>query len=233
MNGRRFLPMAVFFFAFLLIYPLKFSDFFFLLRYFTLFSGMILDISSWWQALESFEKIYWVIALVFSALFVTQITLSFAGGDTDAMGDADAFIADDTGIGSQYFTFKNMVAFFTMFGWMGIAGTQAGWSQPVVIIVALLAGIALVAVMAYIFSRLLGLQQSGTMQITNAINKMGNTYLFIPGARRGTGKVQLSVQGSVHELQAITDDPEDIPTGKLVKVTGVIGTDLLVVTSKI
>jgi membrane protein implicated in regulation of membrane protease activity len=194
---------------------------------------MILDISSWWQALENFEKIYWIIALLFSALFVTQIILSFAGGDSDAMGDSDAFIEDDAGIGSQYFTFKNLVAFLTMFGWMGIAGTQAGWSQPIVVIVALLAGIALVGVMAYIFSRMLGLQQSGTMQITNAINKMGTTYLFIPGDRKGTGKVQLSVQGSVHELQAITDDTADIPTGKPVKVTGVIGTDLLVVTAKI
>jgi hypothetical protein len=41
------------------------------------------------------------------------------------------------------------------------------------------------------------------------------------------------VQGSIHELQAITDDNADILTGKPLKVTGVIGTNLLVVTAKI
>ena len=194
---------------------------------------MILDISSWWQALDSYERIYWVIALLFSALFITQVILSFAGGDADAMGDADAFVDEDAGLGSQYFTFKNLVAFFTMFGWMGVAGTKAGWSQPVVILVALIAGTTLVFILAFLLSRMLRLQQSGTMQIKNAINTIGSTYLPIPAARKGTGKVQLKVQGSVHELQALTDDTDDIPTGRMVKVTGVIGTDLLVVTTQI
>ncbi len=200
---------------------------------FYLLSSMILDISTWWQALESFERIYWIIAIVFSAIFALQLILSFSGGDTDAVGDAEMVIDDDAGLGSQYFTLKNMIAFFTLFGWVGVAGTQAGWSKPVVVIVALLAGVAMVALMVFMLSRILRLQQSGTMEIKNAINQFGNTYLFIPAARDGTGKVQLKVQGSLHELDAITDDENDIPTGKLVKVTGIIGSDLLLVTTKV
>jgi hypothetical protein len=198
-----------------------------------LLSSMILDISSWWQAMESFEKIYWTISIVFSALFALQLILSFSGSDSDAMGDAEMAIDDDAGVGSQYFTFKNMVAFFTLFGWVGVAGTQAGWNKVLVVLVALMAGIAMVILMVFMLSRMLRLQQSGTMQLKNAINQFGNTYLIIPAARKGTGKVQLKVQGSLHELDALTDDENDIPTGKMVKVTGLIGNDLLLVTSQI
>ncbi len=194
---------------------------------------MILDIASWWQALESFEKIYWVIALLFSSLFVTQLIISFAGGDGDSMGDADLSIGDDDGMGSQYFTFKNAVAFFTIFGWVGVAGVGAGWSHPLIITVGVLSGLAMVALLVFMLSRIMKLQQSGTMQIQNAVQQLGHTYLYIPGNRKGTGKVQLKVQGSIHELEALTDDSEDIPTGRPVKVTGVIGNDLLLVTTRL
>ena len=78
-------------------------------------------------------------------------------------------VDDDAELGSQHFTFKNMVAFFTLFGWVGVAGTQAGWNKMVVVFTALLAGIAMVALMLFMLSRILRLQQSGTMQIKNAI----------------------------------------------------------------
>jgi hypothetical protein len=194
---------------------------------------MILDIQTWWQDLEGIQKIYWVIALIFSALFVTQIILSFASGDADAMGDADVSVDADEGIGSQYFTFKNMVAFFTMFGWVGIAGTNAGWNPAVTMIAGIMAGVAVVAMLVFMLNKMMKLQQSGTLDINNALHQTGNTYLFIPAGRKGVGKVQLKVQGSVRELDAMTDDDEDIPSGRPVKVTGIIGNDLLLVSKNL
>ena len=68
---------------------------------------MLLDISTWWQSMQLFEKIFWVIALLFSLLFLVQTILSFAAGDNDtAMGDADSYIDHDDGIGYQFFTIK-------------------------------------------------------------------------------------------------------------------------------
>ena len=194
---------------------------------------MILDIQTWWQNLAGVEKIYWVIALLFSALFITQIILSFAGGDNDALGDADISVDADEGIGSQYFTFKNMVAFFTMFGWVGVAGTNAGWNPVITIITGLSAGLAVVAMLVFMLNKMMKLQQSGTLDIQNALHKTGNTYLHIPATRKGVGKVQLKVQGSVRELDAMTDDGDDIPSGRPVKVTGIIGTDLLLVSKNL
>ncbi|HEX7845673.1 MAG TPA: hypothetical protein VF476_07690, partial [Chitinophagaceae bacterium] len=83
---------------------------------------IFLDISSWWQALNSIEKIFWVVALLFSALFLIQLVLSFITGDGDpSTGDADDYVGGDDGTGHQFFTIKNMIAFFTIFGWTGIA----------------------------------------------------------------------------------------------------------------
>jgi hypothetical protein len=196
---------------------------------------MLLDITSWWQALILFEKILWVIALLFSALFILQsvVSLAGAGGDDYDGGHADTGIGEDDGTGYQFFTIKNMIAFFTMFGWTGIAAYSSGLNKGITIVVALAAGAAMVFIMALLFKNVSKLKYSGTLQLKNAINKTGNVYLFIPGARKGTGKVHIQVQGALKELDAMTDDSVDIATGRLIKVIGIIDERLLLVTAQI
>lgn len=195
---------------------------------------ILCGISSWWQALGSTEKIFWVIALIFSFLFLIQMVMSFIGGDAgEASGDADASIGDDEGTGHQFFTLKNLVAFFTIFGWTGIACLKGGMNQGVSIGIAVLAGSVVVLIMILLFKSMNRLKQSGTLQIKNAVGLIAETYLFIPPARQGFGKVHIKIQGSLHELQAITDDAEQIPTGKLVKVSGIINDSLLLVTTQL
>lgn len=195
---------------------------------------IFLDISSWWQSMPGFEKIFWVIALLFSLLFLLQTILSFTGGDgNDSMGDSDFSIEHDGGIDQGYFTIKNLIAFFTIFGWTGIAMINGNANKGVTIAVALAAGIAVVLMMVFLFRSMSKLKQSGTLQIKNAIGVVAETYLLIPSARNGFGKVHIKVQGSLHELQAITDDVNDIATGKLVKVTGIINDSVLLVTSQL
>jgi hypothetical protein len=196
---------------------------------------MLLDISSWWAGLDSFGKILWVIALLFSALFLIQTVLSFIGGYADdggdVTGDSDMGVGDDDGMGSQYLTLKNLVAFFTMFGWAGLAAYSSGMGKALSIVVALGAGVAMVALLILLLKNVGRLKESGTMEIGNAINQVGETYLFIPPKRSGIGKVHIKIQGSLHELQAVTDDAAEIATGKMVKVTGVINDKILLVTS--
>ena len=107
---------------------------------------MLLDINTWWQSLPLFEQIFWVIALLFSLLFLIQTIISFTAGDADtAVGDADAYVDHDDGIGYQFFTIKNLIAFFTMFGWTGIACIRGGISAGATILLAVAAGLVLVA----------------------------------------------------------------------------------------
>jgi uncharacterized membrane protein len=195
---------------------------------------VLLDISSWWQGMDFFAQIFWSIALLFSLLFLIQMVVSFVGGDGDAAsGDADDYVSGDDGIGYQFFTIRNMIAFFAFFGWAGVAGISGGLHRGLTILIALLAGSVVVAMMAFLFRSMSKLKQSGTLQIKNAIGLVAETYLFIPASRGGFGKVHIKVQGSLHELQAITDDAEQIATGRLVKVTGIINDSVLVVTSSL
>jgi glucan phosphoethanolaminetransferase (alkaline phosphatase superfamily) len=193
---------------------------------------MILDISSWWQAMDGFSKFFWFIAILFSILFILQMFMTFlGGGDTAAVGDADTFIDGDAGIGSQFFTIKNLIFFFTLFGWTGVVGIQNDWNRTITVVAAVMAGVAMVVMMLFLIRSLMKMESSGTMKIQNALNTIGKAYLPIPANRKGTGKVQLKVQGSIHELIAITDDNADIATGSVVKVKGIIGDELLLVTT--
>mgnify|MGYP000580640094 CR=1 FL=1 len=69
----------------------------------------------WFNGLPLFEKIYWFIAIPASLVFLFVLVTTFLGTDVDGDGDIEAD-GDETGeIGFQFFTFKNLVGFFTIF----------------------------------------------------------------------------------------------------------------------
>jgi len=192
---------------------------------------MLLSFSSWWQHLATFEKMLWGIALVFSALYLLQSLLSIAGGDVDhSAGDSDSSIDHDDGMQFQFFTIKNMMVFFTMFGWVGLATHYSGMNKLASILLGLAAGMTIVLLMFVVLKNMSRLRHNGAMQLTNAINQTGTTYLFIPANRSGVGKVHIKVQGTLHELQAMTDDDIEIATGKLVRVKNIVNDRILLVT---
>lgn len=183
----------------------------------------------WFQQLQGMELILWCIALLFSFLFLVQTIISFfIGGD-----DSDLDEVGDHGHGdvSRFFTLRNMIVFFTMFGWSGLAAYKSGVSHTGVTVIALASGVLMVAVLYWIMTKASHLRQSGTLQTRNAISQVGETYLRIPAQRNGVGKVQIQVQGRLVELDAMTDDAQDIATGKPIKVLGTLNERILIVTS--
>jgi hypothetical protein len=60
------------------------------------------------------------------------------------------------------------------------------------------------------------------------LGKTAQVYLTVPAKRSGTGKIQISVKGTVKEMAAVTDF-ETIPTGALVKVKSIDSENILVV----
>jgi len=188
---------------------------------------MLFDFLNWYRNLQGFELILWSIALFFSLLFVLQTILSlFNGGDHD---DLDI----DGEIGYQFFTIKNMIAFFTMFGWAGLAAYKANLGNSVVIAIALASGCIMVLLMYLLMRNASRLKHSGTLQMKNAINQIGETYLRIPAQRSGIGKVQVQVQGRLMELDAMTDDTVDIATGRPIQVVNILNNQILLVTSNL
>jgi hypothetical protein len=187
--------------------------------------------SDWWSGLSVVLKIFWSLALPFTVLFLFQLVLSFIGHDSpDDIGDPDVD-GGEHGAGFQFFTLKNFIGFFTIFGWSGIAMIDSGASIGAAITVATIAGTLMMFVMAGMFYLLMKAQYDGTMKIQKAIGHSGEVYLTIPSKRGSPGKVQIIVSGSLRTLDALTDDDSDIQTGKIVKVSKIVNDNTLLVTA--
>jgi len=195
--------------------------------------------NEWWSALDSFDKTLWTITLIATLIFVIQSIATFMGMDGDSGidadfgGDLDTDIAGadaDGGDGMpfQLFTFRNFVNFFLGFGWTVISLQDNIESRPVVLIIGTIVGIALVAAVMYMFYFMGKLAESGNMDIKKAIGKTVQVYLPIPANRKGMGKVQIKLQGSLHELDAITDG-DIISSGNMARVKEVLDGKLLLV----
>jgi len=195
---------------------------------------MLLDISSWWAALDIPEKVYWIIAVPSSILLIIQIVMTLAGGDTDELdtdfdGDLDAG-GMEGGTGWQFFTYKNVLGFFTLFGWTGLGFLQMGLGLLIAVFFSVIAGLVMMALMAALFYYISKLHESGTMIMENAIGHTGEVYLRIPPSREGHGKIQVEIQGTLREMDAITDDEKELPTGSMAQVLEIVNNQLLLVT---
>lgn len=189
------------------------------------------NFSVWWDALLAMQKVYWMIAIPFSIIFILQLILSFFSGDGghDASGHDGASGGADHGMPFQFFTLKNMIAFFTIFGWSGIACLNGGLGHVTAIIISIVSGLVMMSVMASIFYFMSKMVESGNFDIKNALNKTGSVYIPVPAGRKGKGQIQIKVQNSLRELDVVTDEELVIPTGTLVVVTEVLDGNLLVV----
>lgn len=183
----------------------------------------------WFTELSSFQKTYWIITGISTLIFLFVLISTFVGADADDIGDVDAEIEADTGAGFQFFTFKNLVAFFTIFGWSGIASIDAGNSKTTTVIISVLCGLVMMIIMAAMFYYISKLSSSGTLKMQNALNAIGEVYLTVGANRSKTGKIQVKIQGALRELEAITDASEDLKQGRIIKVIQVTNNGTLII----
>jgi hypothetical protein len=195
-------------------------------------SDMFASINTWWGSMELLEQIFWGFAVPFSAVFVIQLIMTLIGaggdGDVDASGDSDIDVDSDAGIGFQFITLKNFIAFFTIFGWTGIACFNSGFGAGLSIILAIIGGLLMMVLMATLFYLMGKLSESGNTKMESAIGKTGSVYLRIPAAKSGLGKVQINIQG-LKTIDAMTESADDIKSGSLVKVVGIEAGEILMV----
>ena len=193
-------------------------------------------IATWWADLSPVMKLLWGVTLTATLVFVIQTVMTFLGADADSTDfdvDVDTSMdgSDLSNIdsGANLYTFRNFVNFFLGFGWTAIILQPSVKSTAVLVIISVLVGIALVALVMYMFKWLYSMQQSGNINVyKSAVGCQGKCYLRIPGERGGEGKVQITIQGAVREYNAVTDGDE-IKTGTSVKVLEAIDGNTLLV----
>ncbi len=210
-------------------------------------------IFEWWNSLSLVAQIFYCIAVPSTLFLLVQTILMFIGmgndgdadgadTDVDDAGDMDADADGDGGFdedldpngldGLRIFTVRGVIAFLVIFGWMGALLESMNVALWINIPISALCGFAMMLALAFIFKAIMQLRSDGTIDIRNALGSAGKVHLTIPPSRMGEGKVHILIQGSYVERDAVTDEPEPIPTGSEVVVVRVSGETTLVVRKK-
>lgn len=188
----------------------------------------------WFSDLDLFSKFYWVIALIGSLVFVFIIIMTFMGMDgADDFDNVDTSIDADTGIEFQFISLKNLIGFFTIFGWSGVACIGEEVSKPITVLISVISGLIMMAIMAAMFHFMKKLADSGTLNYKNALDAVGEVYLTIGANRSKMGKVSVRVQGTLRELDALTDSFTELKSGTIIKVVDVTSNGILIVDQNI
>lgn len=189
--------------------------------------------TEWWTSLDLFLKILWCIAIASSLIFIIETVLTFIGADVEMDMDTDFDVPDGGFEGDpsmNLYTFRNLVNFLLGMSWTAILLQEQIASKALLMIIAFVVGALLVFAVMMMFKGLSKMQQSGNIDVyKSAIGCNGKVYLTVPAERKGTGKVQININNSVREYDALTDSEDDLKTGTSIKVTEVLDTNTLLV----
>lgn len=189
--------------------------------------------TEWWTSLDLFMKILWCIAIASSLIFIIETVLTFIGADVEMDMDTDFDIADGGFEGDpsmNLYTFRNLVNFLLGMSWTAILLNEQMKSKALLMLIAFAVGAAIVFAVMMMFKGLSKMQQSGNIDVfKSAVGCNGKVYLTIPGERKGSGKVQININNSVREYDALTDSEDDLKTGTSITVTEVLDASTLLV----
>jgi membrane-bound ClpP family serine protease len=179
--------------------------------------------------LENYDpllKVFWYIALPVSLFFVLQTMMTFLG-----LSDGETDMDSDTGdieLPFEIFTLRNLINFLLGFSWTGISFYDSLKNKTVLIIISVIVGFLFVAIFFFLIKQILKLSENNSFKIESTLNQTAQVYLTIPGAKSGKGKVLISINGSIHELDAMTLSTEKLLSNTAVKVVAVENNLLIV-----
>lgn len=183
----------------------------------------------YFNALDPLLRTFWFIAIPVSLVFVVQTIMTFIGLDSADGIDADfSGHLDHPETPFQLFSFRNMINFLLGLSWSGISFFKLIENKSLLIAISVAIGIGFILLFFIIIKQIQKLAEDNTFQIESTLKKSATVYLRIPAERSGNGKIQISINGSFHELDAITDH-ETIPSGSNVLVVSIVNPNLVLV----
>jgi len=194
----------------------------------------------WWNSLEVFQQVMFVLAVTASFVMLIFIVLMLIGIDNSDFDGIDSVdveldsINDDplSSIGGlKVLSVRSILAFISIGGWAAFlfAGIMSVWWAS-------LLGFVFGSIAAYLvalaFRSIFKLESSGNIEYENSIGKIGTVYIRIPKKKSGKGKVSIVLQERLIEADAITNEDQDIMPKTEIEVVGVVETTTLIVKSK-
>lgn len=197
---------------------------------------MLTTFYEWYNALTPSLQVFWAIALITSFVFIIQMILTFVGigdADTDVDFGGDADFSDggtmDVGGAMQLFTIRNFINFLLGLGWGGVCLASVIPNPLWLSLAAIIVGIIFVYVFLFVYKQMFRLETNGAYKTSDCVGKIVDVYLTIPAQRQGNGKVQVSFDGSIQELVALTNSLEPIRSGSKVRVLELIDASTVLV----
>lgn len=176
------------------------------------------------ENLDPLLRAFWFIAIPTSLIFTIQTILTFIGIDSFDGVDFEF----DSHTSFHPFSLRNLINFLLGFSWTGISFYSTISNRILLVVLALAVGIIFVVLFFLIIKQLQKLTEDNTFKIINTLNKTAEVYLTIPENKKGKGKIMISVNGSFHELEAMTEN-NTIPSGSTVKVVRIENDNILIV----
>lgn len=191
---------------------------------------------AWWDSLTVLQQVFACIGIPATLILIVQtVLLLFGIGDGDGVDadvDPDGFDIGEAAGGDDgltLFTVRGIVAMFCVGGWAGIVFVDLGISNILSIFLAGVCGIASLVGIAYLMKSVMKLQSSGNIVLGSALGKVGEVYIPIPPNGSGKGKISITVQDRLIEIDAISSNPEGLKTGEPVRVVSTDESGLVVV----
>ena len=173
----------------------------------------------WFNNLNWSEQLFWIIAVVSTVVFLFVLI-----GTLFRIRKIPNFNS-----GFQFFKLKNCLAFFTIFGWVGIASMYQGFGFITSLIIAFISGIVMMFVMTGLFYYVKKMTEGGTVEYKNELNSKGEVQSDVGRKRTKVGRVQIKLQGNTREMDAVTDFDHDITKGTLIQVESVTEEGILII----
>lgn len=185
------------------------------------------------------STIYTICAVAGGTLLVLRVILMAAGVHDGSMpAESDLSLDhgdlsgghDGHGGALNFLSLQSIAGFFTMFGLVGLGLLRVNASDIASLLGGLAAGVVTAWVTGMIFLGMRRLQSEGTLDLRNAVGQVGTVYLTIPA--KGTGVVNVTVQGGLRAQDAVSENGQPIATGAIVKVVGITAGNILVVSEQ-
>lgn len=179
--------------------------------------------------LDPLLKTFWYVAIPTSIIFFIQTVMTFLGVDASDGLDAD-FDGDLNGGDHpfQLFSLRNLINFLLGFSWTGISFYNNIANPIFLIALSIIVGASFVYLFFIIIKQVQKLEENNSFNLSNTLNKTAEVYLTIPEKKTGKGKIMISINGSFHELEAMTEEAS-ILSGTPVKVVKIENGNTIIV----
>lgn len=170
------------------------------------------------------DNIFWLCALAGSGMFLMQFIMNLLSTSVFEDLNADSDLVEHSALDHadtsrfKWLSIQTIMGFLMMFGWTALTcQKEFGLHLTATLAISLTVGVLTAMLMRSILRLAKKLISPGSLfRLDDAIGQEGYVYQHIP--KDGRGKISITVAQLTHEIEAISNHSEELPSFMRVKV---------------